>query len=257
MPILARFAFDAFAGNGGVKLNHRFAALDRRIRTTGDNAARLEKTLPSVSAGEPIHSQPARREEQIADRVRWLHRRNDAELCEPRDVGSIYNLRVFDAPARLANFSVFRRNRLKRLLVKIENDAIGAIADCVRFDLDTAAQRFFEQRTQLLGFLGEKTGRVRRVVVRLQQGSATRTERAVEDDFDRALREMVMKLVNCRPSSQEILCIFARTINGIDNSYFYFPIGECFLNQFDVFHVAAGILNFAPAEPDLAIDAEQ
>src|SRR4030095_11111342 len=99
----------------------------------------------------------------------------------------------------------------------------------MRFDLDAAAQRFFEQRTQLLGLLGEKTRRVRRIVIRLQQCSAARAERAVENDVDRALREMVIERVDCRPSSQEILCIFARTVNGVEKSDFYFPIGERFL----------------------------
>jgi len=68
---------------------------------------------------------------------------------------------------------------------------------------------------------------------------------------------MVIEPVDCRPVSQEILCIFTGTINGIDKSDFCFPIGERFLDQFDVCLVAAGILNFALAEPDFAIDAQQ
>ena len=47
-------------------------------------------------------------------------------------------------------------------------------------------------------------------------------------------------------------------VPGLTDSHCHiFGIGERFLDQFDVFLVAAGILNFAPTEPDLAIDAEQ
>jgi hypothetical protein len=68
---------------------------------------------------------------------------------------------------------------------------------------------------------------------------------------------MVIERVNCWPGSQKILRIVAGTINSIDKSYFYFPIGERLLDQFDVFSVAADILNFAPTESDFTIDAKQ
>ena len=87
-----------------------------------------------------------RREKQIADRVRWLHRSDDAELCETRKVLRGENLCVLDAPARFANLSLVRRNGLERFFVKIEDHSIRAIADGVRFDLNAAAQRFLEHR---------------------------------------------------------------------------------------------------------------
>ena len=54
--------------------------------------------------------------------------------------GGIENLRMLDAPARLANFSLFRRNGFECLFVKIEDHSIGAIADGVRLDLNAATQ---------------------------------------------------------------------------------------------------------------------
>ena len=85
-------AFDAFARNRGVN-----SIIVRHARPEHQNhpryAARLEKTRQG-SAGEPINSEPGAGAKQIADRVRRLHRRNDAELCEPRDVDRMHNLRV-------------------------------------------------------------------------------------------------------------------------------------------------------------------
>ena len=63
MPALERFAFDAFARDGGVELDHRFAALDRRVGSAADDRAGFQKTLPGIGAGQPLFPEPARREE--------------------------------------------------------------------------------------------------------------------------------------------------------------------------------------------------
>src|SRR5687767_3550802 len=98
MPAFGRFAFDAFARNCGIKLDHRFATFDWRIRAAGYDRPGIEKAFPRVSAGEPFHSKAGRREKQIADRVRWLHRRNYIELLESRNVGRIDDLCVLHSP---------------------------------------------------------------------------------------------------------------------------------------------------------------
>src|SRR5215471_13960961 len=138
MPTFARFAFEALACHGGVKFDHRLASFDRRIRSTGDDAPALNECLPGVRACQPIDSEPSRREKQIADRMRGLHRWDYTKFSEPRDVGWIHNLRVLDTPAPVANLSFVWRHVFERLLVKIENKPVGAIADRVRFYLDTA-----------------------------------------------------------------------------------------------------------------------
>src|ERR1700732_3921648 len=141
MPAWTGFALRAFARDGRIKLYHRFPALDRRIRSTRNNAARLQERLPRVSTDKSLHSQTRRREKQIADCVRWLHRWNHAELRESRQIGRIDNLCVFDPPTRIVPFysNLSPSDFSERFLVKIENHSVRAIADRVGLDLDSAA----------------------------------------------------------------------------------------------------------------------
>jgi hypothetical protein len=54
-----------------------------------------------------------------------LHRRDHAELPEPRDVGRVEVLRVLDPPPQIS----FLRMPLEGLLVNVQNLAVAAIAD--------------------------------------------------------------------------------------------------------------------------------
>src|SRR5207247_4010405 len=121
-----------------------------------DDCASLDEPIPAIRAGEPLHSKPCRREKQIADRMRRLHRSNDAELGETRNVLLAQNLRVLHPPANVTrlwmaelcdaglagvrpsnqNVSFFRRHGFERVLVKIENSALGAVSDRVCLDLN-------------------------------------------------------------------------------------------------------------------------
>ena len=90
--------------------------------------------------------------------------------------------------------------------------------------------------------------------IRCEQGRAARTERTVENHFDRALREMVIKCVQGRSVFQQCVGGFARTVSRIVNAQLHFvrvegASDDCLIRQF-----TAGVLNFAPAEFDLAID---
>src|SRR5215213_3111117 len=163
MPALARKAFLIAARDRRVKLYHRLAALDRRIRPSGDDRSGLQQTLPCIRAFETTQAQSARRKEEIADGVRGLHGRDDTEACEARDVRGVENLRVLDAPARLADLSLRGRHGSESLFVEVKGNAIGAITDGVRFDLYPLLQRFDEHRQQLIGFGGEEAGSLWRV----------------------------------------------------------------------------------------------
>ena len=125
------------------------------------------------------------------------------------------------------------------------------------FHLDAAAQRLFEHWSKVFRFLPEKTGGFGRVAVRLQQSCAARAKGAVEKHFDRALGKMVIERVDDGSFAQEILRVLAGTVDGVDESTFDFASSECFLDNIDVFPVAAGVLKFAPAEFDLALDSAQ
>src|SRR6185369_15938988 len=108
MPAFARVALLIFARDRRIELDHRFAPLDRRVRSTGDDRTRFDKALPRVSPFEPFHTETTRCEVQIADRVRRLHRRNHTELRESWDIDEADDLSVLDSPARLANLALLR-----------------------------------------------------------------------------------------------------------------------------------------------------
>src|SRR6266404_1346366 len=150
--------------------------------------------------------------------MRRLHRRNYAEFGKPREVGEIDNLRVLNPPPGLPNFSLLGWNGFERLFIEIEDHPVRPIANRVCLDLNTAAQRFFEHRSQFLRFFREITRSAGRVAVWFQQRRAARTECAVENDFDRALAEMVIVSVDCWSFAQESLRVFTRTINGVDKA---------------------------------------
>src|SRR5882762_4387336 len=101
-----------------------------------------------MSARESSWTETRWREEHVADLVRRLHRGDDAELCESRDVGGIKDLGVLDSPSRLSNRAILDGNTRKCLFVKIKHDPISAIANRVRLDLNTAFQRLREDRVQ-------------------------------------------------------------------------------------------------------------
>ena len=52
-----------------------------------------------------------------------------------------------------------------------------------------------------------------------------------------------------------MLRIFSGPVNRVDEPDFNFAGLKRLLNKIDIFLVAAGVLNFAPAEPHLAIDS--
>ena len=67
----------------------------------------------------------------------------------------------------------------------------------------------------------------------------------------------MIELIDCRSFAQEVLRILARSINRIDESNFRCAINVGVPDKIDIVLVAAGILDFAPAETDLAIDPAQ
>src|SRR2546423_10007700 len=110
MPAFAGETFLILARHRRVKLDHRLAALYRSVRAASDDRATLQKALPRVRAFQPLDADAARREVQVADGMRRLHRRNDAEAGKSRNVRGGNDLRMLDAPARLADFALAGRH---------------------------------------------------------------------------------------------------------------------------------------------------
>src|SRR5438067_5521527 len=110
MPAFSGKSANVFARNSSVKFDHWFAAFDGRIRSAGNDDAGLNKTIPRVRAFQALYPQTRRREVQIANRVRSLHRRNDSKFREARNVSWIHDLGMFVAPTRLRNLSLRFRN---------------------------------------------------------------------------------------------------------------------------------------------------
>src|SRR5258706_4107307 len=113
---------------------------------------------------------------QIADRVRRLHGRNDAQLLEPGNVERIHDLRVLDAPARICDLALIRRDSFQSLLVLVENEAITSIADSVRLTLNAFAQSFLEHGQEIFFLDGQTAGSVGSIWIKLEQCRAARTE---------------------------------------------------------------------------------
>src|ERR1051325_935442 len=171
---------------------------------------------------------------------------------------------MLHSPPRLFDWSLIRRDCFERRFVKIENRPVRSIADRVCLNLKTAPQRLLEHWLQLFRLFGEVAGSLRGVAVRFEQCGPARTKRTVEHNFNRSLGEMMIERINGRAFSQKVLGVFARTVNAIHETDLGGAVAVSFLNKIDISlgvgrhsisKVAAGILNFAPAESALAIDS--
>src|SRR6266487_2072401 len=109
---------------------------------------------------------------QIANRMRSLHRRDDAEFRETRNVRWVYDLRMLVAPTWLSDLSLLLRHSLQSFLVFIHDKSIRVIADGVRLHLDSLLQSFFQHRQQVFFLHAQESRTVRDIAVRSQQGSS-------------------------------------------------------------------------------------
>ena len=120
-----------------------------------------------------------RRPVHVARLVDRLHRRNHAELREARDVGVIEHLHVLDAKT-----VIDRRDRFERRFIRVERDAVAAIADRVRSDLEAVLERARRNVAQVLGRGLEQPGILGIVGVGIEERRAARAERAVGVELD-------------------------------------------------------------------------
>ena len=64
------------------------------------------------------------------------------------------------APTGLADFSFCRRHRFHRFFILVENKAVGAIANGVRFNLNPLPQRLLEHWLQVFFLHAQESGAV-------------------------------------------------------------------------------------------------
>ena len=93
---------------------------------------------------------------------------------------------MLDAKARIGDRPLVRRHGGKGLLVLVERDAVAAIADGVRLDLDAAREPGHRDAQDLLRRIDEQARIVRGIAVGLIKESSRRTEAAVCKSFQTA-----------------------------------------------------------------------
>src|SRR5438105_6144498 len=109
------------------------------------------------------------------------------------------------APARLSDLALRLWHRVQSFLVFIKNETVRVVTDRMRLDLNSFLQCLSQHRRELFVFDAEKTFAIRLVAVRLEQSSATRTERAVGNNLDRPQIEAIAERFDDRPFPQKPL----------------------------------------------------
>jgi hypothetical protein len=126
------------------------ALLNRGVAARGYDCSRIEQRVPRIGTSETVGTKPAGSEKQVTDGVRRLHRGDDTQVREARNVSRTQYLRMLDTPARPRNRALADGNGCKRPFVQVEHDAIAAIADRVCFDLNSPAQGLRQDGKQRL-----------------------------------------------------------------------------------------------------------
>ena len=150
VPVVVRKSIEGAARHGGIELDHGLAALHRGVGSGGQDRPRTQQRLPGIGAGQPRRPEPLRRKIQITDRMRRLHRGDDPQFREARDVRGVEHLRMLDAPARLGHRPLGRRHCRQRLLIEIEHQPVAPVADGVGLDLDAFSQCRDQERSQFV-----------------------------------------------------------------------------------------------------------
>ena len=248
-PVGAREALERAARDGRIELDARVARLDRRIRAAGDHRARIEELAPGVGAADALGPEPRRREQHVADGVRGLHRGDDAELREARDVGVRDDLGVLDAEARIGDGTLGGRHRGESLLVLVERDAVAAVADGVGLDLDAAPQARDRDAQDLLGRRHVEAAVARRIAVGRIERRAAAAERAVHVELDRAHREPRVAAPVIAAGREQLLGVRGRAADRDVDAKLDAAGGVEPAELLDFAQGRAGLLQFRPAEP--------
>ncbi len=117
--------------------------------------------------------------------MRCLHRGDDVQPGEARDLGRIENLRVLVAHAQVARAGDLALHALE----DVHDEPVRAVADSVDAGLESGLRRLERLRVDLVRRRRENAGVAGLVGIRLEQRRAARAERAVGANLNRAHRE--------------------------------------------------------------------
>src|ERR1051325_1376403 len=163
---------------------------------------------------------------------------------------------MLDAPAWLGNFTFARRHGFECPFVLVEYETIRAIADRMRLDLNSLAQCVDQHRSRLFRFHGQETGCVGRVRVWTKQRGATRTQRAIRDNFYRPQIEAILERADRWSFLEQTRGVWSWPVNGFVDTQLDRAGRVKFFEDGDLIVTAARILNLRPAEGDVALYTE-
>ncbi len=166
------------------------------------------------------------------------------------------HLRVLDAPARIGHRPLLRRDSRERLRVQVEHDAIAAVADGVRFDLDPVAQRCDEQWEQLLFLVDQQSDAAGRIAVRGEQGRTPGTERAVDVELDASDHESIAALHARRALPDQALGVRSRSADRVVEPQLDPPASIERAEPFYFRERVAGNLQLRPTHTDAPFGAD-
>jgi len=102
--------------------------------------------------------------------VRRLHRGNDSELRESRNVAGTQDLRVLDAPTRCSDRPPLYGHAVECLLVEVQHDAIAPVSYGVRLDLQPPTERLGQDRKQRGLAVNRQPSGIGSIAIRREQG---------------------------------------------------------------------------------------
>src|SRR5690606_20358675 len=124
-----------------VEAGNRIDVLDRHVGAVRDDGTRFHEALPDVGTiTGALVAETLWHVRRVRRAVNALHRRDDTELAETRDIVGMQVLRVLDAPAQVATVPA---GVPERRFVDIEYLAVGAVANRVDVQLKVVGNSDF------------------------------------------------------------------------------------------------------------------
>ena len=194
IPAAGRLSLVVFAGDGRVQAIERIGRFHREIRAGSDHRALFQEALPRVSTLDAFVAHAILGHVHVGGGMGGLHRGDQLQRHEARDVLQRDDLRVLDAVAQSLGLRVAAVGRGEA----VQHFAVGAVADRVDADLVALGERLVD--------LGRHGGRrheqqaavVRVVGVGLEHRGAAAAQRAVGEQLDRAHGEEVVAVADQR-----------------------------------------------------------